>query len=155
MPGDKPHYPRDRVADIKHVRLDFTLDLIAARIDGSVAHTFTPINDGLSGIDLDAVGLEIKRVSLGGERELGFDLSGGRLHIDLGSPQRAGDEVTVVVDFGGSPKRGLYFIQPDHGYPEQALRGVDSGRGRRLASLVPLLRLAQRAVDQRDARYGG
>ncbi len=127
MPGDKPHYPRDRVADMKHVRLDFALDLKAARIDGSVAHTFSPINDGLTAIDLDAVGLEIKRVSLGGERELSYDLSGGRLHIDLGSPQRAGDEVTVVVDFGGSPQRGLYFIQPDHGYPSKRFEAWTQG----------------------------
>ena len=42
LPGDKPHYPRDRVVDIKHVRLDITLDLDAKRISGRVAHTFTP-----------------------------------------------------------------------------------------------------------------
>ncbi len=29
LPGDKPHYPRDRSVDIKHVRLDFSLDLLA------------------------------------------------------------------------------------------------------------------------------
>ncbi len=39
LPGDKPQYPRDRVADIKHVRLDITLDLDARSVAGAVTHS--------------------------------------------------------------------------------------------------------------------
>ena len=39
-------------------RLDISLDLDAKRIDGSVTHRFSPLNDGLSAIDLDAVELK-------------------------------------------------------------------------------------------------
>ena len=42
LPGDRPRYPRDRIVDIRHVRLDINLDLDAARIAGTVAHTFAP-----------------------------------------------------------------------------------------------------------------
>jgi aminopeptidase N len=65
LPGDKPRYARDRVADIKHVRLDVQLDLDAKRITGRVSHTFTPLNDGLTAFDLDAVDLEIAGVASG------------------------------------------------------------------------------------------
>ncbi|HEY7270041.1 MAG TPA: M1 family aminopeptidase, partial [Dehalococcoidia bacterium] len=128
LPGDKPHYARDRVVDIKHVRLDFALDLKSARVEGSVAHTFAPINDGIASFDLDAVGLEIRRVTLGGERDLGYSLADGRLRIDLDTPRNAGEELTVVVEYSGTdPKRGLYFIRPDEGYPHKRLEAWTQG----------------------------
>ena len=39
LPGDRARYPRDRVVDMKHVRLDITLDLDAKRISGGRHHT--------------------------------------------------------------------------------------------------------------------
>jgi aminopeptidase N len=129
LPGDRPRYPRDRTVDMKHVRLDVALDLAEARIDGSVSHTFEPINDGLRSLDLDSVGLEIRRVTLGGERDLNFSLSDGRLRIDLDSPRRAGEDITVTVEFAGSnPRRGLYFIRPDEAYPNKRLEAWTQGQ---------------------------
>jgi aminopeptidase N len=114
---------------MKHVRLDVALDLAEARIDGTVSHTFTPINDGVRSIDLDSVGLEIRRVTMGGERDLNFSLSEGRLRIDLDSPRRAGEDVTVTVEFAGaSPRRGLYFIRPDEAYPDKRLEAWTQGQ---------------------------
>jgi aminopeptidase N len=127
LPGDKPHYPRDRSVDIQHVRLEFTLDIERARIEGSVAHTFSPINDGVASLELDAVGLEIKRASLGDGRDLSYSLSDGRLRIDLDRPRNAGEQVSVVVEFAGSPRRGLYFIRPDEGYPEKRYEAWTQG----------------------------
>jgi aminopeptidase N len=119
LPGDKPHYPRDRVADIKHIRLDVTLDLDQKSLRGSVAHTFAPINDGLSSLDLDAVGLDIQAVRAGDGKSLSFSRSDGRLSIDLGGAHTAGEDQTIVVDFAGSPRRGMYFIGPDAAYPDK------------------------------------
>src|SRR5438067_814071 len=102
---------------MKHLRLDVALDLQNARISGSVAHTFAPINNGVSGIDLDAVGLEIASVRLHGGGDLEHDLTDGRLHVSLGRPFGTNEEATVVVDFAGSPLRGIYFIRPDAAYP--------------------------------------
>jgi aminopeptidase N len=127
LPGDKAQYPRDRLADIKHVRLDFTLDLDSRRITGSVAHTFTPLNDDLASFELDAVELEIGGVHSGGGVPLRHSLSDGRLRIDLDAPRHSGEEVTVVVDFAGSPRRGLYFIAPDAAYPQKRLEAWTQG----------------------------
>src|SRR5687768_7367128 len=87
LPGDKAHYPPDRVVDIKHVRLDITLDLDAKRVRGTVAHTFSPLNDGVSSIDLDAVELEIIHVRLASGLPLTHSRSDGKLHIDLDAPR--------------------------------------------------------------------
>jgi aminopeptidase N len=129
LPGDRPRYARDRSVDIKHVRIDVSLDLQDARVEGSVGHTFSPINDGVSSFELDAVGLEIRRVSLGGETDLAYTHSDGRLQVQLGTPRKAGEELTVVVDYGVTdPRRGLYFIRPDEAYPEKRFEAWTQGQ---------------------------
>jgi len=127
LPGDKPKYPRDRVVDIKHVRLDVALDLDAKRIGGRVAHTFVPLNDGLTSLELDAVELQIGAVRSAEGKALAHGQSEGRLRIDLGTALRAGQEETVVVEFSGSPRRGLYFIGPDEAYPHKRLEAWTQG----------------------------
>ncbi len=126
LPGDKPQYPRDRVVDMKHVRLDYTLDLDAKRISGKVAHTFSALNEGASKLELDAIGLDIAGVN-GPSGALTFDLSDGHLSIDLGRGLSAGEEHTVTVEFAGSPQRGLYFIAPDEAYPDKRLEAWTQG----------------------------
>ena len=127
LPGDRPRYARDRLVDIKHVRLDFTLDLDARRISGSVAHTFSPLIDGVDHLELDAVELDIGGVRLVNGTSLRYSLSDGRLRIDLSSQRHAGEEETVVVDFSGSPRRGLYFVRPEEAYPNKRLEAWTQG----------------------------
>jgi aminopeptidase N len=126
LPGDKPQYPRDRVVDVKHVRLDISLDLDAKRISGAVSHTFSALNDGVDNIELDSVELDIASVR-GSSGALAHDLSDGRLRVELGRSLAAGEEETVTVEFSGSPRRGLYFIAPDEGYPDKRLEAWTQG----------------------------
>ncbi len=128
LPGDKPRYPRDRVVDIKHVRMDIALDLDAKRISGSVSHTFSPMNEGVSSIELDAVELDISAVRLASGAALTYAVAGNRLHIDLDAPHHPGEEVTITVDFSGYPRRGLYFIQPDEAYPDKRVEAWTQGQ---------------------------
>ena len=51
LPGDKPHYARDRLVDVQHIKLQITLDLEAKRIEGTARTTFAPINDGVATVD--------------------------------------------------------------------------------------------------------
>jgi len=127
LPGDKPKYPRDRVVDIKHVKLEINLDLDNKRITGRVSHTFTPLNDGLTSFDLDAVELDIGSVRAANGTELKHSLADGRLRIELAAPRNAGEEETVSVEFSGSPRRGLYFIGPDGNYPWKRLEAWTQG----------------------------
>ena len=128
LPGDKPRYPRDRQVEMKHARLDIRLDLDEKRVAGSVAHTFSPVNDGVSSLDLDAVELEIDAVELADGIPLQFSLSDGRLHIKLDRPHSPGEELTVVVAFSGTPRRGLYFIGPSEEYPNKRLEAWTQGQ---------------------------
>src|SRR3990172_10114335 len=48
LPGDKPHYARDRAVDVQHIKLEISIDPAAKRIEGACHTTFVPINDGLA-----------------------------------------------------------------------------------------------------------
>ena len=68
MPGDTPHYARDRVVDVRHIKLEIEIDPERKRIDGVVRTTFAPINDGVRHVEFDAVELEISSVTIAGRR---------------------------------------------------------------------------------------
>src|SRR3972149_4497554 len=120
LPGDKPHYARDRVVDVRHIKLEISIDPQAKRMEGACHTTFAPINDGLRHVEFDAVEMEVRDVRLEGRRtRLSYTYDGARLRIDLGSVRKAGEELTTVVRYSASPRRGLYFVGPDEGYPDK------------------------------------
>lgn len=137
LAGDKPQYAPDRVADIKHIRLDITLDLDAKTVSGSVAHTLSPLNDGTDHLEFDAVELQITNVHLADGDVLGFEQSDGKLRVFLNQPRNAGEETTVVIEYNGSPRRGLYFIAPEEAYPNKRLEAWTQGEAQDTRCWIP------------------
>ncbi len=127
LPGDQPHYARDRAVDVRHITLEIAIDPKAKRIEGTARHTFAPINDGLTQLEFDAVEMEIGAVRLEGS-DLPFSYDGARLRIDLGGPRNAGEELTVAIAYSAEPRRGLYFVGPDEGYPDKPLQVWSQGQ---------------------------
>ena len=146
LPGDTPHYARDRVVDVRHIKLEISIDPKAKRIEGAVHTTFAPINDGVSHVEFDAVEMEIRGVRLGAAknaRALPYTYEGGKLRIELARHGgKAGEELTTVVEYAASPRRGLYFIGPDKGYPDKPVQvwsqGQDDPRKPLLSTLTGL-----------------
>ncbi len=119
LPGDEPHWARDRVCDVQHIKLELTVDFENRRIAGTASHTIKPINDGTSSLEFDAAELHIKSVNLASGAPLKYSHEDSKLRIYLNSPLNVGDEATLVISYEGSPRRGLYFNVPDAGYPER------------------------------------
>jgi aminopeptidase N len=133
LPGDKPHYARDRIVDVRHIKLDVSIDPKAKRIEGAAHTTFVPINDGVTHVEFDAVEMTIKSVKLasGGRsaaKSLPYTYDDGKLRIELGSGRKAGEELTTVVEYAAVPRRGLYFIGPDKGYPKKPVQVWSQGQ---------------------------
>src|SRR3990172_1279948 len=129
LPGDRPRYPRDRLFDVRHIRLEVAIDLEARRLWGTCSTTLAAINDGLSRLEFDCVDLAVKSVSLSGGVQLPYEVTDGRLRIDSGSRRAAGEELTVAVEYECSePRRGLYFIAPDEAYPDRPLQAWTQGQ---------------------------
>src|SRR5262245_17506029 len=63
LPGSRPHFLRDRTCDVRHVRLDLTVDIGEQRVSGTCSLTLTPLVDGTRQVELDAVELEVESVT--------------------------------------------------------------------------------------------
>jgi aminopeptidase N len=128
LPGAEPRYARDRVARVKHVRLDVALDFERRRIDGTATTTLAAITDGLASITLDAVELEVREATDGAGARLEFSHDGERLVVRFARPLAAGEEAVLRIAYGGAPRRGLYFVRPDAHYPAKAVHAWTQGQ---------------------------
>ena len=119
LPGDEPKWPRDRTVDIKHIKLDLDVDVDSRSISGAATHTVSPINDGVSTLELDAAELDVSGITLSDGTSLAYVHEDWKLSINLGGPRKAGEEITVRIEYGTTPRKGLYFNMPDDGYPDR------------------------------------
>ncbi|MBI1805387.1 MAG: HEAT repeat domain-containing protein [Ignavibacteriae bacterium] len=113
------HATRERTYDVLHYKLNLTFDVRGKSCQGDAAIMLVPLRPGLDTIDLDAAGLNVTRITLE-DSKLEYILSGETLAIALGKPYGIHDTLTLSIRYSvTSPKKGLYFIQPDSGYPNK------------------------------------
>lgn len=127
FPGTRPRYAPDRVVDIEHLSLRLWLDLPARSLRGSVRLTFSVIAPETRWLELDAVELAISSVQLAGA-PLPFRADGKKLRVELPEAQPAGKQLALDIDYSGTPRRGLYFIAPDEGYPHKGVQVWSQGQ---------------------------
>ncbi|HEV7554384.1 MAG TPA: hypothetical protein VGO00_02950, partial [Kofleriaceae bacterium] len=77
-------------------------------------------------LELDAVELQIDKVVVNG-KAAGFRHDGKRLRVEL-PVLAAGAAITIAIDYRGAPRRGLYFIAPDDGYPTKPVQVWTQGQ---------------------------
>jgi aminopeptidase N len=117
-PNAPEHYPRDRTFQLRHIRLDITLDQKEHEVRGTATLTLNPLNDGLRQVELDGENLHIRRVTDGDRKALDFEYGDGTLKVRLGRALKAGAEFVLKVAYECKPKRGLFFIHPTKAYPK-------------------------------------
>ena len=127
-PGAVDRYARDRVCDIRHIRLELDLDFRKRSLRGVASTRLAALNAGLTGVGFDAVEMAVKRVLLEGGEELTFENTGQRLEVKLPRPLQEGEEVTVRVEYETTPRRGLYFLAPDDAYPDRPVQAWTQGQ---------------------------
>lgn len=118
LPSDGPHWPRDLEVEVRHTKLEVRLDLERKRVAGRVAHRVRAFNDGTASVAFDAVDMDVTRTLVDGE-EARFDYDGQELRVRLARPLARDEETEISMEFAASPRVGLYFIGPDHGYPDK------------------------------------
>jgi aminopeptidase N len=115
----------DRPVDISDIKLDLKVDLEGKKVEGEATLQIKDIKPTQS-ISLDAVGFEVKQVSLGKGSDSAvpakFTYDGNKLAIDLGSRWAVGQEGVVHVSYRvKDPKDGLHFFAPSKEDPEAPL----------------------------------
>jgi aminopeptidase N len=121
LAGSQMHYARSKDFHTEHMKLELSFDFEKRRILGQVSITLSAMIDGLRRVELDGVELLVKGVAIEG-KELEFDYSGRTIGIELGRELNAGEKVMFTVKYEASPRKGLYFIQPDEAYPSKPVQ---------------------------------
>jgi aminopeptidase N len=122
----EPRWARDRAVDIKHIKLEVALDFDAKSIAGVATHRLAAILDGVDKLEFDAAELKIESVKVGGE-PAEFETADGKLKVTLKRALKAGEETDAAIAYSARPRRGLYFVGPDDGYPSKPVEAWTQG----------------------------
>ncbi|HEX8796605.1 MAG TPA: HEAT repeat domain-containing protein [Polyangiaceae bacterium] len=115
MPTSTRHFERDRPFAIDHLAVDLTLDVPNKSIRAKATLEVRRVDAAADELQLDAVGFDVREVSLDGKPAAwGYDGRTLRVAVD---PDR--DKARVVVTYRATPRRGLYFLEPDEHYPHR------------------------------------
>ncbi len=109
---------RNRHYHVVHYKIEVSFDEGKKMVNGRVTTTLTPFPEELTTVEFDAESLHVGKVSLGG-KDLRFDIQPKTIAIHLDKPYTSSDTFTVVIDYSATPKKGLYFVQPDSGAPDK------------------------------------
>src|SRR5690606_35169616 len=113
------HFERDRPFAVDDLALDLVLAFDTRSIEGTATLTLRRIDPEATSIALDAVAFTIKEVTVDGRRAShAYD---GRV-LTVPIPPRL-EHGTLSVTYEATPRRGLYFLEPDEhvpGRPRQA-----------------------------------
>ncbi len=122
----EPKWPRDCVADIRHIRLEVTLDFTERSISGAATHSLSAIVDGLDALEFDAAEISVQAVRANGEDVL-FEQTGGKLKVALSRTLTAGEGLELAIAYTARPRRGLYFVGPDEAHPDKPVEAWTQG----------------------------
>ncbi|HEU4613552.1 MAG TPA: M1 family metallopeptidase, partial [Kofleriaceae bacterium] len=127
FPGTRPRFAPDRVVDIQHIALTLDVDPAKRTVGGNATLRAMVIAPNTKAVELDAVELLIGEVLANGT-PAAFRHDGKRLRVELPAPLPAGAELALSIDYQGAPRRGLYFVGPDDGYPHKPLQVWSQGQ---------------------------
>lgn len=121
-------YARDRVVDVRHIRLELAFELEKKRLFGVARLAVVPISGEVSSLDLDAVDMEVAAITANGA-PVPHHYDGAKLRIDFPHPYPAATEVELVIPYSVTqPKAGIYFIHPTPEYPDKPIEVWTQGQ---------------------------
>ena len=127
FPGTRARWAPDRVVDIQHLALTLDVDPEHRRVAGTATLRVAVIAAATRVIELDAVELTIDTVTIAGAPAR-FRHDGKKLRVELAGPAATGAELEIAIAYRGAPRRGLYFIAPDDGYPDKPVQVWSQGQ---------------------------
>ena len=115
LPTSSRHFERDRPFAIEHFRVDLTLEVEAKRIHAEAILDIHRIDPAAEELALDAIGFELRAIEVDG-RPSEWHYDGQTIRVPLALSL---ERIQLAVRYRASPRRGLYFLEPDEHYPER------------------------------------
>jgi aminopeptidase N len=116
---------RSRDFRMEKILLNVDLDVRGGKIGGISQLTFSPIRPDSRRIEIDAVELTIVAVELNGKK-VEFERTPEKINLTIPDSE-LGKNAEVAIHYHGSPRRGLYFVQPDPSYPKKPYQAWSQG----------------------------
>ncbi len=113
----EPHAPVQASIDVQHYAIDIELRPAERAIAAVCTLRFHAQGRTLDQVSLDLAGLTVERVTDGAGAELGFVHADDELVVMLAEPLAPGDVAEIRVEYGGSPRKGLWFAGDAGGAP--------------------------------------
>jgi len=115
--GPVRHYGESKPFDIKHIKLDLTIDFDAEKLDGVATTTLVAVGEPRDEIVLNSIGLDVEQAVTRDGTKLEFEVTEDRLNLFLPDPVEPGEELVVSVTYSAEkPVEGLYFRTERMGY---------------------------------------
>ncbi len=108
---------RSRTYDVLHYRIAVRLDETRREVAGTTTIRFRPLADGIDSVVFDAADMTIAGVRGNGGTTLRYLNRSPELAVYLGTTATPRDTLEVSIDYACTPKKGLYFVQPDSCHP--------------------------------------
>ena len=108
---------RNRSYDVLHYRIDVSFNEAERMVIGKVTTTLVPFPLALQQLTFDAEEMNIQSVTLQNGRALPYSVGAKTLDIALDRSYSYRDTLTVITQYTCTPRRGLFFVQPDSAYP--------------------------------------
>ena len=129
LAGDTPHYARDLVVDVRHIKLEIAIDPKAKHIAGTATHyRAARSTTACARVEFDAAEMQISGVTVGG-KPAKFDYatrccaSTSAARAEARAPRPRSRST-----YAAHPRRGLYFVAPDKDYPKKPLQAWTQGQ---------------------------
>ena len=119
VPPKVAHSEAPAAIDAEHYALELTVDPVARAIDGKLKLRFVSTEADLPHVALDFAGLKVYNVLDSAGRDLAYFQKGESVTIVLANPLPLGATEELEIRYGGSPKKGLWFTDPERGVPTQ------------------------------------
>ena len=108
-------FERDRPFLVRHLALDLTLDVATKSVSGKATVDVARIDPKATLIKFDAIGFELAGVEVDG-KAVSAKYDGRTIDVPLPA---ATDKAQIEIRYSATPRRGLYFLEPDEHYPER------------------------------------
>jgi aminopeptidase N len=115
FPNSPRNFERDRPFQVEHLALDLALDVAKKSVFGTATLHLRRIDPAADEVQLDAIAFDLRSVKLDGAAA-DYRYDGRVLAVPV---PLASDRVVVSIAYGATPRRGLYFLEPDEHVPDR------------------------------------
>lgn len=116
----RPTFDRPRTYDVQHYLIRVSFDRAKKSIAGDTTVKLKPLTDGLSEVELDAVGLAFSSVSdESAAKTFKFRTMPGKVIVTLDRKYAASETIAIRFKYTAKPSKGIYFKPAGEGHSEQ------------------------------------